>query len=104
VGSAERFPQARVKNAGRRRVTWLAPLDPGDYEVRARANVGPRSSVSRPVLIRVRRPPPVAVDTTEEESPGEAPAWRWAALAAAALLALAVLLAWLIGRSQSPGD
>jgi stage II sporulation protein D len=103
VGSRERFPRARVKNAGRRRVTWLAPLDPGDYEVRARADIGPRSSVSKPVLIRVRRPPPVAADI-EEQPPGEAPAWRWAALIVGALLAVAVVLAWILGRSRSSGE
>jgi stage II sporulation protein D len=109
VGSRERFPQARVKNAGKRRITWLAPLDPGKYEVRARANVGPRLSVSRPVVIRVRRPPPIALDSPEE-SPTEAPAWRWAAwlvgaaIALAVAVAVAVAVAWLIGRSQAPGE
>jgi stage II sporulation protein D len=104
VGSREKFPQARVKNAGKRRVTWLAPLDPGDYRVRARANVGPRSSVSRPVLIRVRRPPPVAVDSEEEESPIEEPAWHWVLWFIGGVIVLMGLVAWLIGSSQSPGD
>ena len=51
----ERYP-ARIEEAGRRRIPWLAPLDPGRYRVVVRASTGSTVKRSRPVRILVRDP------------------------------------------------
>ena len=51
-------PGAKVRRAGRRRVVWLAPLEPGTYEVVVVATAGGRSVRSDPVEVEVVEPPP----------------------------------------------
>jgi stage II sporulation protein D len=53
----ERYP-ATIKEAGRRRIPWLAPLEPGHYQVVVRASTGQTIKRSRPIEIVVRKPPP----------------------------------------------
>lgn len=57
-----RDASARVEDAGRRRVRWLAPEDPGRYEVVIEARAGPR----------VRRSERLEVLVTAAEQPGGA--------------------------------
>ena len=50
-----------LKTEGRSKVIWLAPLDPGKYEVRVEARAGEVARRSRPVTIRVHgSKPPVS--------------------------------------------
>jgi hypothetical protein len=51
----ERYP-ARVEEAGRQRIPWLAPLEPGRYRVVVRASTGAAIKRSKPVEILVRDP------------------------------------------------
>jgi len=46
-------PGARVAAAGRRRIVWLAPLEPGVFDIRVEATAGGRRSRTDPVRIRV---------------------------------------------------
>jgi hypothetical protein len=46
-------PGARVAAAGRRRIVWLAPLEPGVFDIRVEATAGGRRSRTKPVRIRV---------------------------------------------------
>lgn len=48
-----RDPGVEVKDAGRRRVVWLAPLEEGSYRVRVQARAGPSRERSEPVKILV---------------------------------------------------
>ncbi len=46
-------PGVAIKDAGRRKVVWLAPLEEGVYRVRVQARAGPNERVSEPVEIVV---------------------------------------------------
>ena len=46
-------PGARVAAAGRRRIVWLAPLEPGVFDIRVEAVAGGTRSRTEPVRIRV---------------------------------------------------
>jgi len=48
-----RDPGVSIKDAGRRKVVWLAPLEEGLYRVRVEARAGPAARVSEPVEILV---------------------------------------------------
>ena len=48
-----RDPGVEVKDAGRRKVVWLAPLEEGKYRVRVEARAGPSRERSEPVEIQV---------------------------------------------------
>jgi hypothetical protein len=48
-----RDPGVEVKDAGRRKVVWLAPLEEGKYRVRVQARAGPSRERSEPVEIQV---------------------------------------------------
>lgn len=48
-----RDPGVEVKDAGRRKVVWLAPLEEGKYRVRVQARAGPSREQSEPVEIQV---------------------------------------------------
>lgn len=48
-----RDPGVEVKDAGRRKVVWLAPLEEGSYRVRVQARAGPSLERSEPVKILV---------------------------------------------------
>jgi SpoIID/LytB domain protein len=60
----------QVRNAGRQPVTWRAPREPGDYEVRVEASSGTRRRLSEPVEIVVR--PRAQADRGERrDGPGD---------------------------------
>jgi len=46
-------PGVAIKDAGRRKVVWLAPLEEGVYRVRVRARAGPTQRTSEPIEILV---------------------------------------------------
>lgn len=71
-------PGVEIKDAGRRRVVWLAPLEEGTYRVRVQARAGPRAELSESVEIQVTSasvrdpepaPPPDFVDERSIPSP-----------------------------------
>jgi SpoIID/LytB domain protein len=64
-------PGARVKEAGRQRVVWLAPLEPGTYEVRVLATTGGRTVRSEPVQVEVVEPPPPPPAAAQGDGPRE---------------------------------
>ena len=66
VGVPERNPRTKVKAAGKRRITWLAPLEEGRYRVRVRAATGAAKRFSKTVPIVVERPPLRDVDPDEQ--------------------------------------
>lgn len=86
----ERYP-ARIEEAGRRRIPWLAPLEPGRYEVVVRASTGATIKRSKPVEIMVTQPEPEAPAAPPEAAPPgeEAADLTW--LPAAALIFLGVV-------------
>ncbi|MGH2827213.1 MAG: SpoIID/LytB domain-containing protein [Actinomycetota bacterium] len=71
--------QGTVRDAGRARVTWLAPLEPGSYSVHVEASSGSETERSDPVEITVTGATPDAGDqgaevaTEEEPDPPGAP-------------------------------
>ncbi|HVL63771.1 MAG TPA: SpoIID/LytB domain-containing protein [Actinomycetota bacterium] len=79
---------ARVKSAGRRRIVWLAPVEPGEYEVRVQAAAAGARRESEPVRILVEAPddPPVTARGAPEDVRAEDAPPR------AALLALVLLV------------
>ena len=100
-------PGVSIKDAGRRRVVWLAPLEEGTYKVRVQARAGPRAELSEPVEIVVTSAslkdpdPDVATDDSDEET-GPAPAL--VALVLALVLALAVGGIARVRRSEEPNS
>ena len=50
-------PGARIERAGRQRIVWLAPLEPGTYRIEVQATAGGRTVRSDPVDIEVVEPP-----------------------------------------------
>ena len=96
----ERYP-ATIKEAGRRRIPWLAPLEPGRYRVVVRASTGETIEHSRPVEIVVREPKVSApVGKVETSVPGEPDdRLRWiAALSLAVVTVAALTLAGKLAR------
>ncbi len=106
VGLPERNPKTRVKEAGKRRVTWLAPIEPGRYRVRVRAATGGRAHYSKVVPIQVQEvdivdPDVDGEDVTDEEAE-PAPVWLYVVLSALAVLALAGGSIYLAQREGEP--
>lgn len=64
-------PGVDIKGAGRRRIVWLAPLEPGTYDVRIEASTGPAKRRSEPVRIQVARPEVAVADPPDPEEPAE---------------------------------
>ncbi|HVM34906.1 MAG TPA: SpoIID/LytB domain-containing protein [Actinomycetota bacterium] len=74
-------PGAQVKEAGRRRVVWLAPLEPGRYRVRVHAAADGARRRSDPVEIEVGGPTPrLAAPRREEREDAGPSALSWFAL------------------------
>ncbi|HEX2051591.1 MAG TPA: SpoIID/LytB domain-containing protein [Actinomycetota bacterium] len=96
-GSSIDDAAARVHDAGRRRIVWLAPVEPGRYRVRVHATVGATVRRSEPVAITVRAAPgdapaPGSGAGGRAQDDGGGSAARVAvALAVAALVAVAVI-------------
>jgi stage II sporulation protein D len=92
----ERYP-ARIEEAGRRRIPWLAPLEPGSYRVVVRASTGATVKKSRPVRILVREPDlDIAVDSPPQQSAesDEAEGLSWLPVGAVIFLGLVTLAAF----------
>lgn len=85
-----RDPGVAIKEAGRRRVVWLAPLEEGRYTVKVRARAGPTAKHSESVQIDVREPDVtgLADDVAEPRRALPVLPWLVAAGAAAALVAV----------------
>jgi hypothetical protein len=65
-------PGAKVKGAGRQRVVWLAPLEPGTYQIQVLATAGGRTVRSDAVKVEVVEPPPPASEVPQaREGPSE---------------------------------
>ncbi|MGH2789528.1 MAG: SpoIID/LytB domain-containing protein [Actinomycetota bacterium] len=62
-----------VRDAGRARVTWLAPLEPGSYSVHIEASSGSETERSEPVEITVTGATPDAGDQGVEAATEEKP-------------------------------
>jgi hypothetical protein len=99
---AERKPSFVVSGAGRDRLTWRAPREPGRYEVHVVARAGGRSKRDS-VGIRVVAPQAEAPDIGEPlepvEPPGSGPPWLW--VGAGIFLGLALIF-WVIKVTMSP--
>jgi stage II sporulation protein D len=98
-------PGVSIKEAGRRRVTWLAPLEPGRYEVTVSARAGPRARNSEPIEIEVRYGAPVR-DGVDRRLPGDsAPIpWTVVGIAAGGLLLLLAVAGRSLARRNPPGS
>lgn len=97
-------PGARLHEAGRQRVVWLAPLEPGTYQVRVVATAGGRTVRSDPVEVEVIEPPPPPDDVLrgarqEPTRPSRAPLILVLTGVVAALVAGAIIRA--VGRMRS---
>lgn len=108
VGLPERNPKTKVKAAGKRRITWLAPLEEGRYRVRVRAATGATRRFSKTVPIVVRRPPihnqaPDGIDVTGDRAdPG--PTWWPFALVAVVIAGAGAFIASRRTSGSSPGS
>lgn len=101
-----RDPGVTIKDAGRRKVVWLAPLEEGLYRVRVRARAGPNLRQSEAVTILVTTASMTDVDPREREAStdggGPAPV-----LVIAIFLALVVIgtgAALRAGRKKQPPE
>jgi hypothetical protein len=96
-----RDPGVEVRDAGRRRVVWLAPLEEGRYRVRVRARAGPTLRRSEPIEIIVTPAVARAVDEPDDrpadENQNRPPYVLIVALAAGFL---GVVIALLVARSR----
>ncbi|MBW3595417.1 MAG: SpoIID/LytB domain-containing protein [Actinobacteria bacterium] len=63
-----RDPGVEIKDAGRREVVWLAPLEEGLYRVRVQARAGPTERMSEPVEILVTS---ASMKNAEPRDPGD---------------------------------
>lgn len=77
---------ARVTAAGRRRIVWLAPLEPGVFEIRVQATAGARRSRTEPVKISVVEALDEEVERTGEGRIAEPARFPFLLVGAAALL------------------
>jgi stage II sporulation protein D len=104
VGLPERNPRERVRDAGKRKITWLAPIEAGRYRVRVRAAAGPTRRFSDVVPIVVKEPqlvePDVAADEPTRRAPNRTLIWVVLGL----VLALLTVASYLLKRAASlPG-
>jgi len=103
VGMSERFPKTRVKSAGKRRVTWLAPVQAGRYKVRVRVKIGKTTRVSEtvPILVTETEPPPRAEAEEDGGDPSNGAAARWALIGAGLAVALILVVSVALSRRGS---
>ncbi|MQA98719.1 MAG: SpoIID/LytB domain-containing protein [Actinobacteria bacterium] len=97
-------PGARLHAAGRQRVVWLAPLEPGTYQVRVLATAGGRTVRSDPVRVRVQEPRPPPGDRLRRAGKsGAEPSRRLFLLVVAGIVAALVAVAVIhaLGRMRS---
>jgi hypothetical protein len=103
-----RDPGVEIKQAGKRRVVWLAPLEEGRYRVRVKARAGPSLKLSEPVEIVVREAaaPPDEDDRSRPRNDTVDPdafPWAWV-LAIVALLGLGLVFALVRSSKRSPSS
>lgn len=96
-------PGVAIKEAGRRRVVWLAPLEEGRYQVRVRARAGPslKRSEAVEIVVTEREVTEASGDVAgrEDDRQGGGPPVFWA-IAAGATLALIVLFSLVRGTNR----
>ena len=100
-------PGVAIKEAGRRRVIWLAPLEPGRYRVSVAARAGPTAQHTEPVEIVVHEaaaPPDEQSDGGgTPKAPGRDVPWVVLVVALGGLIALITTAAVALGRRSPPG-
>ena len=101
-------PGVAIKDAGRRKVVWLAPLEEGNYRVRVQARAGPSLQVSEPIEIAVTSAS--VNDTQPREQPDASPRPEddgptpvLVVVILGALVALGAAAAIRAGRGRTPG-
>ena len=102
-----RDPGVAIKDAGRRKVVWLAPLEEGLYRVRVRARAGPNLRQSEPVEILVTSASVRDVDVgrgDDTREPGDGPAPVFVIVIFAALVILGIGGAVRAARRQPGGN
>ncbi|MDQ3939734.1 MAG: SpoIID/LytB domain-containing protein [Actinomycetota bacterium] len=101
-----RDPGVEIKDAGRRRVVWLAPLEEGRYRVRVYARAGPILERSEPVDIVVREAAATRdLDAGSGAGEPQASSPRVVAWAVAGAAGLALLLLFsLVRRANRSAD
>ena len=106
VGDPERNPKTRVKAAGKRRITWLAPLEEGRYRVRVRAATGATRRYSEAIPIEVSRPPLTEVEpdgvSVEASAEEDGPPWLVFGLIGLVLIGLWMVLFLVKRNGPSP--
>ncbi len=102
-------PGAKVAAAGRRRIVWLAPLEPGTVEVQVEARAGPKTSRTEPISIEVARAPTVQARGAPEQGGSRAPremdeggSPALVAAIVAALLLVVGFVMWASARRKLP--
>jgi stage II sporulation protein D len=93
-------PGTEVKEAGRRRVVWLAPLEAGTYSVRVTADAGAVARRSEPVSISVAEEQSTVVIDRGAQFSYRPPTWMLIAGGAFLLAALLTLSVFLTRRGN----
>jgi stage II sporulation protein D len=89
-------PGAKLQAAGRQRIVWLAPLEPGTYQVQVLATAGGRTARSDPVRVEVKEPRPPPENDLRQAREGPSPPSNLPFLLAVAGVLLAVVAAVVI--------
>jgi stage II sporulation protein D len=94
-------PGAKITSAGRRRIVWYAPLEPGTFEVRVEAKAGGAVSRTRSVAVEVKDA--TRVDAKPAPRPEEEagfPLWLGVVVGAGIALGFG---AWAVTRTKMGG-
>lgn len=94
-------PGVRVAAAGRRRIVWLAPLEPGVFHIRVEARAGGARSRTEPIRIRVAKvaAPEGEVGTSAEGDDRTGDPVRFPFLLVGAVAVVLVLSGYLSSRA-----
>jgi stage II sporulation protein D len=97
--------EAVLKEAGRKKIAWRAPSEPGTYRVRVLADSGDKKLLSRPVRIEVFSDegasprPPVGTDLVRTDD-----SMLWAAVGAGVALLVLIVLVTVSRRRRTQGS
>jgi stage II sporulation protein D len=94
-------PGAKITSAGRRRIVWYAPLEPGTFEVRVEARAGGTLRRTRPVVVEVRDAVPAPSEQAEPSDRDWGPP-LWVVVVAGAGVALGFGV-WAMARTKMSG-